>query len=128
MHRRQIKGPDAKTGKQRVQGVDNEVSVLEAYKEQQVDAHGRYHEWFHRRAIPVTLNQQSKDVVDRDGGRHDKGIERFPPGIKEEARHKQPGIPPFARQEHIKAQHQREEEKEKDRRGEKHEAKEITAI
>lgn len=120
MHWGQLKGGNAKRREQRVQGVDQEVGVLEADEEQQIDDDGDRHDGLHRRSAPLPLDQQAEDVVRCDRSQHEQGVELFTPGIKKEARDQQPQVPALAWQEHIHPEHQRQEEKNKYGRAENH--------
>ena len=76
----------------------NKVPVFEEAQQCQVEGHGLDHIPFGPLVIAGALglfHQQSVDIVDADGGEHDKDIGRLFPAVKNQVDHQQDRVAPF---------------------------------
>src|SRR5262249_45086281 len=105
---------------ERVQVIDQEIRVLEHHEERQVGGDGEGQDQT-RAAAPVEpFEQQAEGVVDEDAGQQDADVGALTPEVKAQAGDQQNEVAEFTPHQKIRPQHQREKQKQEDRRAKDH--------
>jgi hypothetical protein len=117
VHRGKGHGAHPERGEPDVQVVDQEVGVLEGDEQAEVGGDGGAQ---HPLLPGRDLERPAEQIVDGNRADHHEGERRLAPRVEEQARDEQEGVPRASTDHEVRAEDDRKEQEEEDRRAEQH--------